>query len=218
MNKPIAFVLLIIALCIVFSSCSSGVSPQPIVTDTDGSANAGETATVEDSLISKNEEAARTGIMDVYEAYVQKQTEKGEPVRGAGSDPIFFGYHLLAYHKVSGEDRYVLKPFTVTPNGEIYLSETQIEGLELKSEDMESLVSEEYLSRGLDLIVPDVMGGEETAQDDLKSFLNSSLGENDYEVGILGYVFLFGELGEDDCLLLSASPLDFQLSYVKYQK
>ena len=50
----------------------------------------------------------------------------------------------------------------------------------------------------------------------LKEFIDAAIGENDFEIGLIGYTFIFGELGSEDCLLLSVSPSGE--GYVAYQK
>jgi len=50
----------------------------------------------------------------------------------------------------------------------------------------------------------------------LKEFIDGAIGENDFEIGVIGYMFIFGELGAEECLLLSVGPSGE--GFVAYQK
>lgn len=212
------FILMVILGCAFTSKETPASKPTVVVIITDGQENeVSEPAPVivEEST-SDQQRLATENLMPQFDNYVTSQKEKDKPVRGEGVEPVFFGYHLIAYHKADGDSKYVLKPFTITPDGRVYLSETQVQGVELQPGEVQDLVANEYLSQGLDLFIPDGKGGEEQAMMILKEFIDGAIGENDFEIGLIGYTFIFGELGSEDCLLLSVSPSGE--GYVAYQK
>ena len=210
--KRIIRLLLIFGVLIAVVGCTPGLEKVSESSTMDTESNSNN----EQNSVSVQQLDAMNNIKARYNDYVNTQEEKGEPVRGEGVEPVFFGYHLIAYHKESGESRYMLKPFTVSFDGKVYLSETQVNGVELQKEDLQTLVADEYLSEGLDLIVPDGKGNEETAISILKSYIDENLGNNDYKIGVIGYVYIFGDFGSPDCLLLSILPKGE--GYVAYQQ
>ena len=211
-------ILMVIVGCAFSSNETPESKPTVVVIITEGHENemSEPEQVVEEESISEQQRLATENLMPQYDNYVAAQKEKAKPVRGEGIEPAFFGYHLIAYHKEDGDSRYVLKPFTVTTDGRIFLSETQVQGIELQPGDVQDLVANEYLSQGLDLLVPDGNGGEEKAMMILKEFIDGAIGENDFEIGVIGYMFIFGELGAEECLLLSVGPAGE--GFVAYQQ
>ena len=214
---PLFLILMVIVGCAISSNETPESKPTVIVIITEGQEEVSEPEqVVEEESISEQQRLATENLMPQYDNYVAAQKEKAKPVRGEGVEPAFFGYHLIAYHKEDGDSRYVLKPFTVTTDGRIFLSETQVQGVELQPGEVQDLVANEYLSQGLDLLVPDGNGGEEKAMMILKEFIDGAIGENDFKIGLIGYMFIFGELGSEECLMLSVGPAGE--GFVAYQK
>jgi len=160
---PLFLILMVIVGCAISSNELPESKPTVVVIITEGQENevSEPVQVVEEESISEQQRLATENLMPQYDNYVAAQKEKAKPVRGEGIEPAFFGYHLIAYHKEDGDSKYVLKPFTVTTDGRIFLSETQVQGIELQPGDVQDLVANEYLSQGLDLLVPDGNGGEE---------------------------------------------------------